>query len=66
MLRCLEYEHGKRFSEKEQKWGRCSEEGHDKANCRSDTVRCYHCKECHEAEHSDGVEKNHQQEIVAV
>ena len=63
---CLEYGHGRRFCEKEQKCGRCGEEGHDKANCRSDTVQCYHCKESHEVGHRDCIEERYQQEIVAV
>ena len=44
---------------------KCSEERLDKANCRSDTVLCYHCKEVTKWDIRI-VEERYQQEIVAV
>ena len=54
--KCLDYGHGVKYSEKQQRCAKCGEEQHDRNNCNSDVAHCYHCKLNHEAEHNSCIE----------
>lgn len=63
---CQEFGHGKKWCTKPVRCGKCSEEGHEIANCEATEMKCWHC----EGDHGTGSrmckEYKYQEEILAV
>ena len=64
--RCLIYGHGKNQCEKEYRCGKCETNRHMKQECSGAEVKCFHCKEGHEAGSGWCMKYRYQQEIIAM
>ena len=55
-----------KISTKEQRCIKCIENHLEQAECSRDVLRCYHCKEEHEAGNKNCIEYKYQEEVMAI
>lgn len=64
--KCLEYGHGVKFCQGEERCAHCGEEGHQVENCSAEGPTCFHCSSNHIAGAKECRVRRTEEEILAI
>lgn len=64
--KCQQYGHPQKYCTGHLTCGRCGKSGHDAGGCGTDSIKCYHCGDCHFVGYRSCPEQEYQAELITV